>query len=315
MINMGSLSVIIVSWNARKLLQDCLLSVQQTGGNLVHEIIVVDNASTDGSPEMVLKDFPRVNLIRSEKNLGFAAANNLAIRQASGEFLALVNSDVVVHSGCFQELVYYLEREPGTALVGPKVFGRDGEIQLTCGKLPTVWNTFCRFSALDRLFSKTPIFSGFEMRHWDYGKCGEVQALSGCFWVARREAVQEVGGLDETFFFYAEDFDWCKRFSNGGWKIVYVPMASATHFGGGSSANSPLKYNVEMLRGNLIYWRKHHGRLGWFVYFVLIVFQHSLRVVARGLAGLTGPSIGLESRRKLRELIVCLRGLFTGKGI
>jgi GT2 family glycosyltransferase len=312
---MGQVSVIIVSWNARSYLHDCLASVYTTSGALLHEIIVVDNASTDGSPEMVAKMFPSVILIQSKENLGFARANNLGIRRATSQFLALINSDVLVHPGCFQQLTGYFENHHDAGLVGPKILGRDGCLQHSCRRLPTVWNSICRALALDRVLSRWPFFSGFEMWHWNHDTLAEVDVLSGCFWVARRQAVSEVGELDGSFFFYAEDIDWCKRFGDAGWKVVFVPSAVATHFGGGSSSNAPLRYSIELLRANLIYWKKHHGYFGRFTYRLLSTIHYLVRLIARSMAKLTGIKKSADCSQKLKEDIVCLRWLLTGKDI
>ncbi len=312
---MKQISVIIVSWNARDYLRGCLDSIRQTGDPVVREVIVVDNASTDGSPEMVKKEFPEVILVRSKENLGFARANNLGIKRATGSMFALINSDVVVHPGCFQELAAFLEREPKVGLAGPKVFGRDSKLQASCGRLPTVWNITCEFLFLNKLFRGWPLFAGFQMKIDDTDRSSEVEVLSGCFWLARAAVVAKVGGLDEGFFFYAEDIDWCKRFRDGGWKLMFVPQAKATHFGGGSSSNAPLRYCIEILRANLIYWRKHHGNLGRFTYWALAMIQHSIRLVIRGAARLAGVAKSDETKHKVREHIVCLRWLLTGKGV
>jgi GT2 family glycosyltransferase len=312
---MNGISVIIVSWNACGYLRDCLASVRQTGGTAVHEVIVVDNASSDGSPEMVALEFPEVVLIRAEKNLGFARANNLALKQATGSLLALVNSDVLVHPECFQRLAAFFEAHPAAGLAGPKVFGRDGLLQRTCRRLPTVWNSTCRLLALDRVLSRWPAFSGFEMRHWQHDRQAEVEVLSGCFLVARRTAVQQVGPLDERFFFYAEDIDWCKRFRDAGWKIVFVAEATATHFGGGSSANAPLRYSIEILRANLAYWKKHHGWLGRIIFYLFSTIHHGLRFALRAFLRIIGAGRSAASRHKLKEDVVCLRWLLTGKGV
>jgi hypothetical protein len=312
---MSELSVIIVSWNAHDYLRDCLVSIRETGGLLVREVIVVDNGSTDGSREMVAAKFPEATLIHSLENLGFARANNLGIKRASGRWLALVNSDVVVHADCFRRLVGFLESRPEVGLVGPKVLGRDGLLQRTCRRLPTIWNTLCRALALDSLFSCSPFFSGREMRHWSHDNQAEVETLSGCFWVARRQAVEEVGGLDERFFFYAEDVDWCKRFWDAGWKVMFVPEATATHFGGGSSANAPLRYSIQMLRANLDYWRKHRGLPGLAAFYVLTVIHHSLRLILRGLKVVFGTDLGGETADKLKRSQACLRWLLTAKGV
>ena len=279
----------------------------------MREIIVVDNASTDGSPDMVAKEFPEVTLIRSGENLGFARANNLGIRRASSALLALINSDVIVHPGCFERLTRHLESHSEVGLAGPRITGGDGRVQLTCRRLPTVWNLTCCVLALDRVLSRWPLFSGFEMRHWDYTRQGEVEVVSGCFWLARRTAVEQVGGLDERFFFYAEDVDWCKRLRDAGWKIMFIPQATATHFGGGSSSNAPLRYSIEMLRANLIYWKKHYGLLGQSVYRLLSLAYHGLRLVPRVFARMVFTTRDGDS--KCREHFVCVHWLLTGKGM
>ncbi len=311
---MHKLSVIIVSWNARGYLRDCLNSIYKTIGQMECEIIVVDNASTDGSAEMVVAEFPAVKLIRSPVNLGFAKANNLGLKAASGSWLALVNSDVVLHPNCFQELVSFMEGQGDVGLVGPKIMGWDGFLQRTCRRLPTVWNTTCRMLALDAVFSRWSLFSGREMRHWKHDNQAEVEVLSGCFWLARREAVEKVGMLDERFFFYAEDVDWCKRFREAGWKVMFMPRATATHFGGGSSSNAPLRYSIELLRANLIYWNKHHGFLGKCAYHLLSILYHCFRLLPRALVKM----VRLKARdgdNKFREHFVCLRWLLTGKEV
>jgi GT2 family glycosyltransferase len=307
---MREISVIIVSWNARELLRGCLDSIRTTGNSLIQEIIVVDNASTDESPEMVAENFPEVTLIRCKENLGFARGNNLGIARASGSWLALVNSDVVVHPGSFERLVNYIDSHEKVGLVGPAVFGKDGRFQPSCRRLPTIWSAGCRSLALDSFLNP---LSERKLSQWMQGGPIEVEVLTGCFWVARREAVAEVGGLDERFFFYAEDLDWCKRFADAGWKVVFVPGATATHFGGSSSAVAPFRYSIEQLRANLTYWRKYRGKLGWGIFYFFSVVHHSIRLLVRSVETALGR--GSDSSYKCRRSFVCLRWLFTGKGL
>lgn len=311
---MSKISVIIVSWNASSYLRGVLKSIQETGAGIVREVIVVDNASSDDSPDMVAREFPEVILIRSKENLGFARANNLGIKRAKGECLALVNSDVIVHPDCFQRLVAELEAQPDVGLVGPKVFGRDNLLQISCGKLPTVWNTICEFALLGKVF-RSPLFCGFQMRAEDHDRQRDVEVLSGCFWLARAKAVQQIGGLDERYFFYAEDVDWCKRFGDAKWRVLFVPTATATHFGGGSSSKAPFRYSIEMLRANLLYWKIHHGGLGKMAFFCLASMQHGLRFIVRGLQRLLGLGDRDLNQHKFKEHFFCLRWLFTGKGV
>ena len=311
---MRQISVIIVSWNACSYLRNCLYSIREMGVSQAPEVIVVDNASNDGSAEMVAKEFPEAKLIRSPENLGFARANNLGMKHATGLYLAFINSDVVVHSGCFERLIRYMEAHPEAGLAGPKIWGGDGRLQRTCRRLPTVWNTMCSTLALERLFPHWPLFSGFEMRHLNDDTPTEVEALSGCFWLARRLSVEKVGGLDERFFFYAEDVDWCKRFKEAGYIIIFLPNATAIHFGGGSSSNAPLRFSIEILRANFLYWKKHHGLIGWVVFYLFSIVYHGLRFAVRGVLKIMGISNGVESKYKLKEHAICLRWLFTGKG-
>jgi len=294
---------------------NCLNSIRGSGGSLIREVIVVDNASADGSPDMVADQFPEVKLIRSRENLGFACANNLGLKHASATCLALINSDVIVHPGCFEKLVAFLESHREAGLVGPKIFGSDGRLQRTCRRLPTLWNTFCRSLALDNLFPRWSLFSGREMRHWNQTSQAEVDVLNGCFWLARRQAVDKVGGLDERFFFYAEDVDWCKRFRDAGWKVVFVPEATATHFGGGSSNNAPLHYSIEMLRANLAYWRKHRGIPSLVAFYSLSILHHAIRLVLRSLKTIASKDSSGETAYKCRRSLACLRWLLGGKGI
>lgn len=308
-------SVIIVSWNAKDYLRDCLYSIRQTSLSCVLEVIVVDNASVDGSPEMVKNDFPEVTLIRAGENLGFARANNLAMKQAKGSFLALVNSDVIVHPGCLETLMEYMVQHKEVGLVGPRVIGGDGNLQKTCRRLPSIWNTVCRILAFDRMFPNTPMFSGFEMPEKYHEVQTEAEVLSGCFCMARTQAVDEIGGMDEQFFFYGEDIDWCKRFQDAKWKLMFVPEATATHFGGGSTANAPLRYSIEILKATLKYWRKHHGLVGQAVCYLLIASHHGFRLLVRVIKRSLGLSSSADGGIKLKEDIVCLRWLLTGKGV
>lgn len=312
---MSRVSVIIVSWNAREFLRGCLTSIRDTASDCIGEVIVVDNDSSDGSAEMVKQAFPEVLLIEAGANLGFARANNLAMKRAKGEYLALINSDVVVKPGCVQELVHFMDKNPHSALIGPRIVGKDGHLQGSCRRLPTIWNNLCRAFAVDRMFPNSPLLSGHEMRHFSHDARVEAEVLSGCFWLARKSAVDEVGGLDERFFFYMEDVDWSRRFREGGWQLHFIPEATAIHFGGGSTANAPLRYVIQYHRANLMYWGKYHGIAGKLVYFVIAVIHHGLRLLLRAAKRLVGAGSSALSKHKLMEDVVSLRWLFTRVGV
>ena len=312
---MKTITVIIVNWNTKNYLRNCLNSIYKTEIARIRETIVVDNASKDGSVEMVMKDFPKVSLIRSKQNLGFARANNLAMQRASGDIFALINSDVIVHPGCIEKLSLFFDQNENVGMVGPKVFGGDGQLQLTCRRLPHVWNTLCRTLALDRIFPFWSLFSGYEVPREKHDRFLEVEVLSGCFCAVRKKAVDQVGGLDAQFFFYGEDIDWCKRFREAGWKLKYVPEATSTHFGGVSTAKAPLKFSIEILRATLKYWKKHHGLIGLIACYILIVAHHGLRLMIRCVKTIVDYKNTVDNRRKIKEDFVCLRWLLRGKEV
>jgi hypothetical protein len=307
-----TVSIIVVSWNARDYLEKCLNSIAQARSPVVHEVIVVDNASVDGSPEMVEEHFPWASVVRTGANLGFARANNLGMARATGQMLALVNSDALVHRGCLETLAGCLQQDPKVGLVGPRVQGGDGLLQRTSRRLPGVWNTLCRTLALDRVFPSWPLFSAYEITASQHEKPHEAQVLSGCFCMARRSAVEIVGGFDERFFFYGEDIDWSKRFADAGWKLAFVPQATATHFGGGSTSKAPLRFSVEILRATLLYWRKHRGSGGHAVCFALLLAHHGVRLTLRIIQRGAGFGASEQARAKLEEDATCLRWLLWG---
>lgn len=307
----ASVSVIIVSWNAQHHLRGCLDSLRASRPACVLETIVVDNDSADGSAEMVEQDYPEVQLVRAGANLGFAKANNLAMRMARGSIFALVNSDALVHPGCLEALVSHLEQHPEVGLVGPRVNGGDGGLQLTCRRLPGLLNTFCRSLALDRLAPGEQPWGGYELSARQHERTREVEVLSGCFCVARRAVVEQVGGMDERFFFYGEDIDWCKRIGDGGWKLAFVSQAHATHYGGGSSSGARVRFSVEMMRATITYWRKHYGRISVATCRLLLIQHHALRLLCRSVCRLL-PGARPDHGHRNQEHLACLRWLVFG---
>jgi GT2 family glycosyltransferase len=278
--------VIIVSWNAKAYLLKCLDSVfrQTTGTSHSTEIIVVDNASTDGSPEAVAANYPSVKLVVNDANYGFARANNIGLRASTGEYLLLVNSDVVVSPDCFSKCIRYLDEHPEIGMLGPRIIGTDGRIQRSCMSYPSIWNALCRALGLDSLFPRSQLFGSYLLTYWNHEDTRDVEVINGCFWIIRRSAMDQVGMLDERFFIYGEDIDWCMRFNASGWKVVFFSEAEALHYGGASSANAPLRFQIEMQRANLQYWKKHHSALQVAAYLAICTLHHSLRIVAEGVA-------------------------------
>lgn len=304
---MLDVSIIIVNWNTRKLLQNCLTSVYEQTGDVKYEIIVVDNGSTDDSMEMVKKNFPLVNIIENAENLGFARANNIGIRKSKGRYICLINSDITILGDCIGRLKAFMDSRPTVGMAGPKILNPDRTIQHSCRHFPSIWNNLCQSLGLNHIFPKSEFFSDWIMDYWSYDSIRSVDALSGCFLMVRRKALDEVGLLDEDFFIYGEDLDWCRRFHKAGWDIVFYPETEAVHLIGASSASAPVKFYLELQKAALRYWRKHHGRIGKVSYSAIILLRETIRVIARGIQYIFWPHKKETSSFKLRRSLASIR--------
>jgi len=234
-------SVIIVNYNVRDFLQQSLVSLQKALKGIRSEIFVVDNASDDGSAEMVRKRFPRIRLIANTVNLGFAKANNLALKKARGKFLLLINPDTIVQEDTIRVMVEFLKTHPDVGLAGCKIMNPDGSFQPACRRgFPTPWVAFTRISGLSKLFPKTKIFGKYNLTYLNTEETYPVDAVSGSFMMLRHEMFVQVGGLDESYFMYGEDLDWCYRIRQAGWRIFYVHSTQIIHYKGESTRRSSI---------------------------------------------------------------------------
>jgi len=301
------ISIVIVTWNGKKYVDECLDSLGAYINDPTAEVIVVDNASTDGTPELVQDSYPGVTLIRSEKNLGFARGNNLGIHRTTGEFICLINSDVNVYDGCIERLIKYMETDSRVGLLGPKMQGPDGKSCRSYMGAPTLWRCFCRAFALDDLLPNSKIFGGFLMPYFKADRIAEVDVLNGWFWVTRREALNEVGPMDDSLFMYADDLDWSQRFRDAGWKVVYFPEAESFHYGGASSARAPIKFSVEMQRAVFQYWKKNHGVASQFAYLAIVWTHQAIRLGGYSLLWLATQSRQSEMAFKVKQSLACMR--------
>lgn len=306
------LSIVIVTWNGKRYALECLESLHANSVGVPVEIIVVDNASTDGTPEAIRARFPDVNLVENRDNLGFAKANNIGMALSRGRYLSLINSDVVVPRGCLDRMLAVMEANQSVGIMGPRMLCPDGSVGLSVMQLPTVWNTLCAALALNSAFPKSRMFAGFSIRSDAISTPMDVQVVTGWFWMVSRTALQQVGGLDERFFMFGEDIDWCHRFLKAGWRVVYCGEAEALHYGGGSSADAPARFYVEMRRANLQYFRKHHGALGMAGYSLVIGVHELARIVGYSVSYCYNRQRRLEASSKVRRSISCLRWLAGG---
>ncbi|MEW6062042.1 MAG: glycosyltransferase, partial [Bacteroidota bacterium] len=263
-------SVIIVNYNVREFLNNALTSLQKSLEGFESEIFVVDNASDDGSVETVAKNFPDVHLITNSTNLGFAKANNQALVQARGTYLLLINPDTVVQENTVRELIRFFESHQDAGMVGCKILNPDGTLQLPCRRsFPTPWIAFTKTFGLSTLFPKSKLFARYNLTYLDPDQTYDVDAISGSFMMLRRAVYEKIGGLDETFFMYGEDLDWCYRVKQAGWKVYYVPTTSIIHYKGESTKRSDIDELKVFYNAMRLFVRKHHAgsRLfEWFIY-------------------------------------------------
>lgn len=253
------LSICIVSLRTRALLQDCLNSIAETTTQLKYEIIVVDQNSGDGTAEMLRDSFPDVKLIRTPGNEGFTRPMNLAMKAARGKFVAQLNPDILVHPGTFEQLCDFLEAHPEAGIVGPKVLNPDGTLQAPCRRGDArPWAVISYFTGLSKLFSDKAFFNGYLLSHLDEDQTNPVDGVSGSCMIVRREVIEDIGYLDELFFAYQEDADYCLRARKSGWQVFYLPEARITHFGGqGGSRVEPYRSIFAWHKSYYLYYRKH----------------------------------------------------------
>ncbi len=258
---MCDLSVILVNYNVKSYLEQALESIRKSLEGLNAEIFVVDNASHDGSVPMVRSKFSDVHLIVNAENVGFAKANNQAIRLAKGRHVCLINPDTLVREDTFRVCVAYLDDHPEAGMVGGKVLNPDGTLQLACRRsFPTPWVAFTKVSGLSALFPKTRLFGRYNMTYLDPEQRADVEAISGSFMVIRKTVIDQIGMLDEQFFMYGEDLDWCYRIYQAGWKIVYLPDTQIIHYKGRSTREASLDAIKLFYGAMVLFVKKHFGR-------------------------------------------------------
>lgn len=267
------LAIVIVSWNTRDLLRDCLASVCASRGLQV-QVCVVDNASTDGSPEMVEREFPQAHVIRSLRNGGFAYANNVGLKawgldgdagEGAPRYALLLNSDTVVPADGLAQMAAFLDAHPEAGAVGPKLVRPDGTLDLACRRsFPTPEASFYHFTGLAKLFPSSPRFARYDLTYLDPDELTEVDSVNGAFMMVRSEPIRQVGLLDEDFFFGGEDLDWAFRIKAAGWKIYYNPAVVVRHVKRASFRHNP-QAAYEFERAMWLFYRKHYraSTPGW----------------------------------------------------
>jgi hypothetical protein len=294
---MTDLSIVIVNWNTREHLSRCLQQIYETVAGIAFEVIVVDNASRDGSPAMVKNRFPQVKLLENEENVGFARANNQAIRESAGRYVLLLNPDAFVIEGTIDRMVEFMDAHTDVGMAGCQLLGEEGTVQPSCTGFPTLATEFFLFTHLDRLLKRSPTFARYRMTYWDCGDVRAVDVIQGAFMLVRQEALDEVGLLDEGFFMYSEEMDWCYRFKEKGWPVYYVPYVQAVHIGGQSTQQVRADMILELYRSRVMFFRKHYGQLRASLLKLLLLGASVGRVIFFSMASLLKP----EARPAVRE--------------
>jgi len=260
-------SIVIVSFNTREILRECLESVVRESAGLRVEILVVDNASSDGSPEMVEQEFPQARILRSEVNLGFGAANNVALREARGRYFVLLNSDAFFQPQSLERAIRHMDTTPGCGLAGGRLIGRDGSWQPSSRSFHSILNDFIVLTGLAYRFPKSRLFGRFDRTWADQDKAAPVDWVPGAFSIIRPSALARTGLFDPDFFLYYEEVDLCRRIQSAGFQVWYWPDVVIVHIGGESSRQlKTLEFSQRSaqvvlwrMRSTLLYARKHHG--------------------------------------------------------
>jgi GT2 family glycosyltransferase len=259
------LTVVIVSWNVRDLLRRCLQSIEaearQAVDDLALEIVVVDNASADGSVEMVRAEFPHVRLVANEENRGFTVANNQGLALGQGRYLLLLNPDTELTDGALATMVDAMDGRPEIGALGPQLRYPDGSLQSSRRRFPTFATALVESTVVQEWWGDNRVLRRYYMADTSDDAIQSVDWVVGACLLVRRQAYEQVGGLDEGFFMYSEEMDWCRRIKDAGWLVIYLPTATVIHHEGRSSDQVVPARHIHFQSSKVRYFRKHHGTL------------------------------------------------------
>ena len=308
---MVDLSIVIVNWNVRDLLRRCLNSILDTGCSILVEVIVVDNASTDGSVEMVETEFPGVHLITNADNRGFPAANNQGIAVAQGRYVFLLNPDTELVGDALATMVAFADAHPDAGIVGPQLLNSDGSVQSSRRRFPTLATAFFESTWLQSC-SPPRVLERYYVLDRPDDVVQDVDWVTGAALLARRKAIQQVGPMDEGFFMYSEELDWCRRIKAAGWQVVYLPTATVIHHEGKSSEQVIPARHIYFQSSKVRYFRKHHGSLQAEVLRWFLLATYAYQLAREGFKWLVGHKRPLRAERVRAYRQVLRSGLRGG---
>jgi GT2 family glycosyltransferase len=283
--------VMVVNFNTASLLQPMFDALRAAGGEALASYLVVDNASVDDSVERLGKVCPQALLLSNQRNVGFGRANNQLLAHLQGKYALLLNTDAFVAADSLQKTVDYMEAHPECGILGVRLVGRDGDLQPSCRYFPTPLNVFVGRTGLGRFF---PGLKMVDEMDWDHASVRECDWLPGCFYLVRREVLDQVGLFDPRYFLYYEEVDHCKRVKAAGWKVVFFPDTTVVHIGGESSKSvaeleaASRQISGYQIESELLYFRKHHGAAGLALHMLLV---------------------------SLGDLVLALKALLKGRGL
>jgi N-acetylglucosaminyl-diphospho-decaprenol L-rhamnosyltransferase len=294
----SDLSIVIVNWNVRDLLRHCLHSIfHLPTSNFQTEVIVVDSASSDGSVAMVEEEFSQVRLIANSENVGFTVGSNQGIAASRGRYVLLLNPDTEIVGDALATMVEYLDDQPQMGALGPQLLNPDGSIQPSRRRFPTLATAFFESTILQQWFPHNRVTRHYYMADQPDDEVQEVDWVTGACLLTRREAIENVGVLDEGFFMYSEELDWCRRAKERGWKVVYLPTARVIHHGGQSSEQVKSFQHIQFQRSKIRYFRKHHGLWQAEVLRLFILTTYLYQLIAEALKWLVGHKRPLRAMR------------------
>lgn len=296
------LSIVIVEWNTIDLLRDCLRSVYENCTGLDVEVVVVDNASVDGSPEMVEAEFPQVIQIRNTENRGFAAANNQGFERCTGRHVLLLNSDTYVLGGVLKQSVAYLDSHPNVGAMGCRVLNPDRTMQRTCSMWPRLLDLFFMSSGLWKL-KRPRIFGRYQMTHWKRNSEREVEVISGCYLMVRQSVLEQVGPLDEDFFFFGEETDWCRRMRDAGWSLMFAPVGEIVHYGSASARKLNHRRDLMLTDATIRLHRKHGGAVAAVTAWAILFGFNLSRAAFWSLRSATRSAGASDRARHFRNVV------------
>jgi len=302
------LSIIIVSWNVETLLRDCLHSIEAGRGGLAVEVIVVDSLSTDGSPEMVAAEFPWVTLIRCHENVGFPKGNNLGIAKAHGRYILLLNPDTLIQGEALALMVQYFEESTEVGVLGPQLHNADGSVQSSRRRFPNLAIGLFESTWLQPFAPKHMLDNYYALDLPD-DEINDVDWVMGAALMTRQTVIDQVGGMDEAYFMYSEELDWCRRIKDAGWRVVYLPTAKVTHFQGQSSDQVVVQRHIYFNKAKLRYFRKYHGRAAATILRLFLLSNYCWQMGVEAGKGVIGHKRPLRWQRVKAYWLVIRSGL------